>query len=94
MKFHFECNKNHVCGHLAAQDMATFVKHVFLQRSFGVIFIFEKSIESYIERCSQNIKRKNGSSCYEHILISRYYDIVKFEYYNVRMLQCCNILYG
>ena len=37
-----------------------------LQRSFGVITIAEKSIENYIEWCSQNTKRMNVGSRYQH----------------------------
>ena len=49
--------------------MSTFVKHVFLNRSFGVITTGAKSVETYVEWCFQNTKRTNVGSRYEHIVI-------------------------
>ena len=69
MKYHVICNTNHAWGPLESRDIATLIKHVFLQKSFGVMIIFEKSNDDYIEWCSQNTKRISVGSCYEHSMI-------------------------
>ena len=70
VKFHMEHTQNYAWGPPEARDMTTFVKRLFLlQRSFGVMTMVEKSIKNYIGWYTQNAKRMNVGSRYQHIMI-------------------------
>ena len=66
MTFHVDCTTNHVFG---GRAMSTFVKHVFLDKSFGVINIVGNSVGNYIERCSQSTKGVGCGTPFEGIMI-------------------------
>ena len=88
MEFHVECTTHHVWPPLGARDMSLFVKHVFVQRSFGVVTISEHSVHNCTDDVLKIQKMMHFGLRYEHIMILWYYDhdIVKCDYYNVRVL--------
>ena len=56
-----ECSKNDVWRPLGARDMSIFAKHVFLQRSLGVVTIVGNSVENYVGWCSAVKHRSEGA---------------------------------
>ena len=96
LNFHVGCRQNHVWRPPGAQVMSIFVNtYIFLERLIWARPMVEKSVNNYIEWCSQNTKRLNFGQHYEDIIVISYYVLMIFLiiYVSYLTILCCIVLY-